>query len=148
MSWSTETAIQPITKPTTDNCIEANATQALVPVPEETGSLLTTPRGRFKPGISGNPNGRPKGSRNRLTDQVLKIIADDFAQHGQEILERVRREEPLGWLKLVISLLPRELIMQFENNRPSEVGDLNDAELIELAECDATQRTANNIYKK
>ena len=146
MSWTTETVIQPITKPTTDNCIEANATQALVPVPEETGSLLTTPRGRFQKEISGNPNGRPKGSRNRLTDQVLKSIADDFAQHGAEVLERVRREEPATYLKMIVSLLPRELVLQYENFRPSEAGTLDDGELMELANCDDKQRLAQQIY--
>ena len=32
-------------------------------------------RGRpFKPGISGNPNGRPKGSRNKLTRALLEAV--------------------------------------------------------------------------
>jgi hypothetical protein len=94
MSWTTESTIQPITKPTTDNCIEANASQALIPVADQTADLQPKPRGRpFKPGQSGNKKGRPRGSRNRLTDQVLKSIAEDFAQHGAEVLEKVRNEE-------------------------------------------------------
>ncbi len=31
---------------------------------------------RFKPGQSGNPNGRPKGSKNKLTDSYLTRLSD------------------------------------------------------------------------
>ena len=100
----------------------------------------------FQKGQSGNPNGRPKGSRNRLTDSVLKRIAEDFAKHGSEVLERVRTEEPATYLKFIISLLPRELIMQFEQHRPSEVGTLDSTEIMELAQCDQTQKAAEQVY--
>jgi hypothetical protein len=38
-------------------------------------------RGRpFAAGISGNPDGRPKGSRNKLTETFLDTVAKDFAE--------------------------------------------------------------------
>ena len=81
------------------------------------------------------------------TDQVLGILANDFAQHGQEILERVRREEPLGYLKIIVSIMPQELIAQFESFRPSEVSHLDTDELVELCECDETQKLAEMVYE-
>jgi hypothetical protein len=118
MTWTTNPITSTTNPTTTGNCVH------LVPA-EPTASLQPVkPRGRpFKPGQSGNPKGRPKGSRNRLTDSVLRGIADDFAKHGQEVLERVRKEEPTTYLKLIVKLLPATLVMQFEQHRPGELAE-------------------------
>lgn len=68
----------------------------------------------FEKGQSGNPNGRPKGSRNKLTDMFLAAVADDFAEHGAEAIEHVRKADPAAYLKLVGTLVPRDLISQRE----------------------------------
>ena len=63
-------------------------------------------RGRpFVAGVSGNPDGRPKGSRNKLTETFLDIVAKDFAENGAEAIERVRREDPVMYLRIVGSLI-------------------------------------------
>jgi len=36
--------------------------------------------GKFAPGVSGNPNGRPKGSRNRIT--LMKLMAEEAVREG------------------------------------------------------------------
>ena len=125
------------------------ATDSVSTAEQQAKTPVETPvRGRpFKKGQSGNPKGRPKGSRNRLTDSVLKKIANDFATNGDEILERVRKEEPALYLKFILSLLPRELIMQFEQHRPSEAGSLDYDEMIELAECGDRQKLVEQVYR-
>ena len=35
-----------------------------------------------KPGEVRNPTGRPKGSRNKLSDAFLQALANDFEAHG------------------------------------------------------------------
>jgi hypothetical protein len=43
----------------------------------------TAPKQRgipFKPGQSGNPDGRPRGSRNKLGEAFVQALADDFSE--------------------------------------------------------------------
>lgn len=60
---------------------------------------------RFAPG---NP-GRPKGSRNKLGEAFIAAMHDDFVQHGPQVIETVRIEKPDQYLKVVASILPKEL---------------------------------------
>jgi hypothetical protein len=64
--------------------------------------------GRFLPGNNGGP-GRPRGSRHRLSEDFLSAIADDFTVHGIEAIKRVREEDPCTYIRVVASLLPKEI---------------------------------------
>lgn len=75
---------------------------------------------QFKPG---NP-GRQKGSRNKLGEAFLEDLYSSWAAHGPETIEKVRTEKPDQYLKVVASILPREL-----NVKVSELDDLDDATL-------------------
>lgn len=77
---------------------------------------------QFKPG---NP-GRPKGSRNKLGEQFLDDMYADWQAHGVEVIAKVRDEKPDQYLKVVASILPKEL-----NVNVNEVDSLTDDELIE-----------------
>jgi Family of unknown function (DUF5681) len=56
---------------------------------------------RFQPGESGNPAGRPKGARSKLSDAFLKALADDFLEHGEGVIQKVRAERPHDYLKII-----------------------------------------------
>jgi hypothetical protein len=62
----------------------------------------------FKPGQSGNPKGREKGSRNKLGEHFIKELYAHWQQHGVSVLDRVQHDDPSTYLKVVASLLPKE----------------------------------------
>lgn len=78
---------------------------------------------QFKPGQSGNPGGRPMGIRNSLTADFLKALGADFNKHGEKVIARARNADPLGYVKVIAGLLPK----QMEKVQPLE--ELSDAEL-------------------
>lgn len=71
-------------------------------------------RGRLLPGHTANPAGRPKGVRHRLSKNFLFDIAQHWQEEGGDILKRVTREDPATVLRVVASLVPRELITKME----------------------------------
>ena len=62
---------------------------------------------QFKPGQSGNPAGRQKGSRNKLSDAYLKALADDFQEYGLETIVRLREERPDVYVGAIGRLMPK-----------------------------------------
>jgi hypothetical protein len=63
----------------------------------------------WQSGQSGNPAGRPIGNRNKLNEKFILALHDDFVQHGAKVIEQVRKDKPDIYLKVIASILPREL---------------------------------------
>lgn len=70
----------------------------------------------FQPGNSG----RPKGSRNKLGEAFVTALHDDFQEHGVAAIVAVRSERPHEYLKVIASLLPKELKVTTESDLTDE----------------------------
>src|SRR5215813_7051306 len=63
----------------------------------------------YKPGQSGNPKGRPKGSRNKLSEEFFRDLCDAWQAFGKPALETMAMLYPVEFVRMVASLMPREL---------------------------------------
>jgi hypothetical protein len=82
----------------------------------------------FLPGQSGNPRGRPRGSRHKLSERFLAELCESWEMHGRDALDRAREKDPVGYIRVIVSLVPRqreEVLNPFD--------DFTDEELEKLA---------------
>jgi len=71
----------------------------------------------FQPGVpnNGNGGGRRAGARNKLQTTLLEELAADFEEHGAGVIRICRVEKPVEYLKVIVSVLPKELIVEQSN---------------------------------
>ena len=106
----------------------ANELAPLAGLAEAQVPAVRDDKGRFLTGNSGG--GRPKGSRNRLADTFLMAVADDFATNGIDAIERVRKKDPAAYLKLISALIPRQLVL--EREQETDFADMTEEEVSDL----------------
>lgn len=82
--------------------------------------------GQYKKGSGG----RIAGSRNKLQAVFVEALVKDFAEHGDGVIRIVRMEKPAEYLRIVASVLPKELVVA-----DASLDELSDQEILEaLAE--------------
>jgi hypothetical protein len=82
---------------------------------------------RFKPGQSGNPAGRPKGSRNKLGEQFLDDLLDAWNERGKAALAQCAQREPTQFCKIMAGILPREIVVAALNmNATVSISDMEE----------------------
>src|SRR5215471_6674352 len=88
------------------------------------------PNNLWQPGRSGNTAGRLRGSRNKLSEEVICALLRDFREHGEKAIAKVRREQPGVYLRCLTLLIPREHKVQHSN----PLKDLTDEQLEAMIE--------------
>ncbi|TDG13970.1 hypothetical protein E2F43_10780 [Seongchinamella unica] len=72
-------------------------------------------RGRF---VRGNEiaktGGRPLGSKHKLSESFLKDVAVSWQEQGGDVLQKVAQDDPSTYLRVIASLVPKELVTRLE----------------------------------
>ncbi len=93
-----------------------------------TGKSMPPVQHQFKPG---NP-GRPKGSRNKLGEDFIAALHEDFQANGTAAIIKVRSEKPDQYLQDIASIVPKDLNVNVNNFDGMSDDELR-SELRELA---------------
>lgn len=84
---------------------------------------------RWKPGQSGNPAGRKKGSKQKLAEVFVAALQEDFQKNGPAVIAEVRQNKPADYLRIIAAVIPKEF-----NIRDMAVDQLTDEELLDQLE--------------
>ena len=71
-----------------------------------------------------------RGSRNKLSEEVICALLRDFRKHGEKAIAKVRRDQPGVYLKVIALLIPREHKVEHRNR----VKELSDEQLEAMVE--------------
>jgi hypothetical protein len=84
----------------------------------------------FRPGLSGNPLGNRHHTRHLLNQEFIQALLLHFREHGKKAIEKVARNQPAAYLKILALLVPRE--MKVEHSNPLK--ELTDEQLEAMIE--------------
>ena len=84
----------------------------------------------FQQGVSGNPHGNRHHTRHLLNQEFIQALLLHFREHGKKAIEKVAREQPASYLKILALLVPREHKVENSN----VIKSLSDQELEAMIE--------------
>jgi hypothetical protein len=81
----------------------------------------TAPSGAWKPGQSGNPNGRPVGTRQAFSAGFFKDLAEVWAAKGRDAMLHTATTQPATLLGIAARLIPQLVQMDLQAVLPGNL---------------------------
>ena len=75
----------------------------------------------WPPGVSGNPNGRPIGSRTVFSQSFLKDLASVWAERGRAAMEKTAIDQPGVFFATCARLIGPEVKLTIEQTLPGNL---------------------------
>ena len=75
----------------------------------------------WQPGQSGNPNGRPVGSRTAFSAGFLKDLAEVWSDEGREAMVKTAKTNPSVFFATCARLIPQDVKMTVEQQLPGNL---------------------------
>src|SRR5215510_16056176 len=69
----------------------------------------------FKQGVSGNPHGNRHRTRHLLNQEFMQALLLNFRHEGKKASEKVARNQPAAYVKILALLVPREMQVEHTN---------------------------------
>ena len=99
-----------------------------------------------RPGLSltcrvfgpGNPHGNRHRTRHLLNQEFMQALLLHFRQHGKKAIEKVARNQPAAYLKILALLVPREMQTEHTNR----IKQMTDEEIEQAIEAIQTMLAA------
>ena len=61
----------------------------------------------WKPGVSGNPTGRPKGARVRFGEEFVTEFMEHWKVHGKKCLDDLADNNSEAYARVAVAILPK-----------------------------------------
>lgn len=88
----------------------------------------------WQPGQSGNPNGRPLGSKTAFSAAFLRDLQEVWAEHGKTSMEHTAKSNPEVFFATCARILPRDVQLTVGAQLPGSLGADDWQLLIEVLE--------------